>query len=88
LNAVEITGLTKRFGDVTAVDGLDLTIGSGDLFFLLGVNGAGKTTTVKMLCGILRPRAGVAVLLVDSARTRLQAVRAGAWLDFLHPKSL
>lgn len=41
MNAVEITGLTKRFGDVTAVDGLDLTIGSGDLFFLLGVNGAG-----------------------------------------------
>ena len=88
MNAVEITGLTKRFGDVTAVDGLDLTIGSGDLFFLLGVNGAGKTTTVKMLCGILRPRAGVAVLLVDSARTRLQAVRAGAGLDFLHPNSL
>ena len=41
MNAVEITGLTKRFGDVTAVDGLDLTIASGDLFFLLGVNGAG-----------------------------------------------
>ena len=41
MNAVEITGLTKRFGDVTAVDGLDLTIGSGDLFLLLGVNGAG-----------------------------------------------
>ncbi len=76
MNAVETVGLTKRYGDVTAVDGLDLAIGRGELFSLLGVNGAGKTTAVKMLCGILRPTCGDAFLLGDSIRTRPQAVRA------------
>ena len=76
MNAVETVGLTKRYGDVAAVDGLDLAIGRGELFSLLGVNGAGKTTAVKMLCGILRPTCGDAFLLGDSIRTRPQAVRA------------
>ena len=76
MNAVETVGLTKRYGDVAAVDGLDLAIGRGELFSLLGVNGAGKTTAVKMLCGILRPTCGDAFLLGDSIRTRPQAFRA------------
>ena len=59
-------GAVQSGSEMTAVDGLDLTIGSGDSFFLLGVNGAGKTTTVKMLCGFAPARA-VTVLLVDSA---------------------
>ena len=53
-------GLTKRYGTLTAVDGLDLSVAPGELFGFLGPNGAGKTTTIKMLVGLLRPTAGTA----------------------------
>ena len=55
---IEIEHLTKRFGPKTAVDGLDLTIASGELFAFLGPNGAGKTTTIKVIVGLLRPNGG------------------------------
>ena len=58
--AVETRGLTRRFGAVTAVDALTLTIGSREVFGLLGPNGSGKTTTIRMLCGLLDPTAGTA----------------------------
>ena len=48
---IEIRNLTKKFGDFTAVDGLDLTIETGEFFGLLGPNGAGKTTTLRVLAG-------------------------------------
>ncbi|HNT88678.1 MAG TPA: ATP-binding cassette domain-containing protein, partial [Candidatus Hydrogenedentes bacterium] len=54
--------LTKRFGEKTAVDALDLRIEPGTFFCFLGPNGAGKTTTIKMLTGLLKPTAGRAVL--------------------------
>lgn len=63
MNAVEIQGLTKRYGAITAVDSLDLTVRQGELFALLGVNGAGKTTTIKMLSCLTRPDGGDARLL-------------------------
>lgn len=66
MNAIETKALTKRFGDRTAVDALDLSIGQGELFSLLGQNGAGKTTTIRMLCGLLPPTSGDALLLGDS----------------------
>jgi len=56
--AVAARGLTKRFGDVRAVDGLDLEVRAGELFGLLGPNGAGKTTTINLLTGLARPDAG------------------------------
>jgi len=56
--ALEARGLVKRFGDVAAVDGLDLEIRRGECFGLLGPNGAGKTTTIEMLEGLTRPDAG------------------------------
>lgn len=62
MNAIEIQGLTKRYGPITAVDGLDLTVRQGELFALLGVNGAGKTT-IKMLSCLTRPDGGDARLL-------------------------
>jgi ABC-2 type transport system ATP-binding protein len=52
------SGLTKQFGDVTAVDNIDLRVREGEFFGFLGPNGAGKSTTIKMLCGLLRPTAG------------------------------
>jgi ABC-2 type transport system ATP-binding protein len=55
---IKTEGLTKRFGDVLAVDRLDLEISPGEIFGYLGPNGAGTTTTVKLLAGLLRPTAG------------------------------
>ncbi len=56
--AIEIHNLSKRFGELLAVDSLSLSIPRGEVFCFLGPNGAGKTTTIKMLCGLLRPQAG------------------------------
>ena len=54
--------LTKRYGDFTAVAGIDLRIDRGRIFGLLGPNGAGKTTTLRMIAGILKPDAGRVVV--------------------------
>lgn len=62
MNAIQAVGLTKKYKGVTAVDGLDLSIRSGELFSLLGVNGAGKTTTIKMLSCLTQPTSGDALL--------------------------
>jgi ABC-2 type transport system ATP-binding protein len=56
---IEARGLTKRFGSRTAVDGLDLCVGPGEIYGFLGPNGAGKTTTIRLLLGILQPDSGV-----------------------------
>lgn len=63
VNAIEIKKLTRRFGEKTAVDSLELEVREGELLSLLGVNGAGKTTTIKMLSCLLRPTGGDALLL-------------------------
>ena len=60
--AVTTSGLRKVFGTMVAVDGLDLEIGRGEVFGLLGPNGSGKTTTIRMLCGLLQPTAGRATV--------------------------
>ena len=56
--AIETKQLTKRFGDVLAVDAIDLRVGAGEIYGFLGLNGAGKTTTIRALLGMLRPSAG------------------------------
>lgn len=67
--ALELTGVTKRYGDVTAVDGLGLRLARGKVLALLGPNGAGKTTTVEMCEGFVRPDSGtVRVLGLDPHR--------------------
>ena len=64
--AIEVAGLSKRYGAVRALDGLSLTVEPGEVFGLLGPNGAGKTTTVEILEGYRRPDAGeVRVLDLD-----------------------
>ena len=57
---IEATGLTRRFGDLVAVRGIDLAVAPGEIVGFLGPNGAGKTTAIKMLVGLLRPTAGTA----------------------------
>jgi ABC-2 type transport system ATP-binding protein len=61
--AVATVGLTKRFGRLFAVKGLDLTVETGQVFGFLGLNGAGKTTTIRLLLDLLRPSAGRAAIL-------------------------
>jgi len=75
VDAIRTENLTKRYKDVAAVDGLNLTVSQGELFSLLGVNGAGKTTTIKMLCGLTAPTEGDAFLGGKSIRTELPEVK-------------
>ncbi|MFD8292303.1 ABC transporter ATP-binding protein [Streptomyces lavendulae] len=90
-NAVEVRGLRKRYGEVAAVDGLDLTIRQGEVFGLLGPNGAGKSTTVEILQGH-RARDGgeVSVLGADPATAgRAWRSRVGiVWQDESAPAEL
>jgi ABC-2 type transport system ATP-binding protein len=55
---IEVRGLVKRYGEITAVDDVDLTVNPGDVFGYLGPNGAGKTTSLRMMLGLIRPTAG------------------------------
>ncbi len=74
--AIEARGLTKRYGDLVAVDHLDLSLAPGEIFGLLGPNGAGKTTTILMLLGLSEPSDGeVRVLGLDPAREALEVKR-------------
>jgi drug efflux transport system ATP-binding protein len=62
MSAITVRGLTRRFGDFVAVDGLDFDVREGEIFGFLGSNGAGKSTTIRMLCGLLKPTAGTATV--------------------------
>ncbi len=79
--ALEIKGLTKHF-DRPALDGLDLTVRTGEFYALLGPNGAGKTTTLRIVAGLLRPDAGtVSVLGIDALNHPVEAKRLIAWIS-------
>ncbi len=60
MNAIELNGLTRRFGNFTAVDSLTFQVPKGSIFGFLGPNGSGKTTCIRMLCGLLEPSEGSA----------------------------
>lgn len=62
MNAIDVQHLTKRFGPFTAVDDLSFAVRRGEIFGFLGSNGAGKSTTIRMLCGLLRPTGGTALV--------------------------
>ena len=61
-NAIEARHLTRRFGDFVAVNDVSFEVRAGEVFGFLGSNGAGKSTTIRMLCGLLRPTSGTAVV--------------------------
>jgi ABC-2 type transport system ATP-binding protein len=56
--AIEVTNLTKKYGDLVAVDHINFQVKKGEIFGFLGPNGAGKTTSISMMCGLLQPDAG------------------------------
>jgi ABC-type multidrug transport system ATPase subunit len=74
---IETKGLTKRFGARTAVDGVDLRAGAGEIYGFLGPNGAGKTTTIRLVLGVLTPDAGTVQVC---GRTVRRGDRAGRFL--------
>ena len=81
--AIEVEGLTKRYGDVLAVDGVSFRVAPGQTLGLLGGNGAGKTTTIAMLLGLLIPSAGtIRIMGRDMARDRFAAL---ARMNFSSP---
>src|SRR4051794_28790238 len=61
--AIETHGFSKRFGEVLAVEGVNLTVERGEVYAFLGLNGAGKTTTIRALLGMIHPSAGRVALL-------------------------
>lgn len=87
---IQTSGLTKNFGSLRAVDGLNLDIRQGEFFAFLGPNGAGKTTTIKMLTGLLKPSGGsVRVAGYDMARDPTVAKRLISYVPdfpFLYEK--
>jgi ABC-2 type transport system ATP-binding protein len=74
-SAIETSDLSRRFGDIVAVEGLCLTVRQGEMFGLVGPDGAGKTTTIRLLCGILAPSAGTATVLGKDILKESDAVK-------------
>jgi ABC-2 type transport system ATP-binding protein len=70
---VEVRGLVKRYGDLTAVAGVDITVNTGDVYGYLGPNGAGKTTSLRMMLGLIRPTVGTVRLF---GRDPMESVKA------------
>jgi ABC-2 type transport system ATP-binding protein len=89
MNAIEVRGLTKKFGPVTAVDNLAFEVPVGRVTGFLGPNGAGKTTTMRMILGLVRPDSGDAVVLGEPYGDHPEPIRmVGSLLDTeqFHPK--
>lgn len=87
---IELIRLVKRFGDLTAVDGIDLTVSKGEFFGVLGPNAAGKTTTIRIIAGLIKPTAGSARVAGYDVQTHpLEARRRLAYVPdfpFLYDK--
>jgi ABC-2 type transport system ATP-binding protein len=75
MSAIELRGVTKRYGDVTALDDVSLSVAEGEIFGFLGPNGAGKSTTIDILLDFVRPTAGSASVLGYDAQADSLAVR-------------
>ncbi|MGD0882482.1 MAG: ATP-binding cassette domain-containing protein [Acidimicrobiales bacterium] len=80
--AIDVHALTKRYGELTAVDGIDFSVGQGEVFAFLGPNGAGKSTTIKMLCTLALPTAGHALVAGFDVTSDAKSVRRHIGLVF------
>jgi ABC-2 type transport system ATP-binding protein len=80
-HVIETNGLTKRYGAITAVDHLDLTVRRGEVYGFLGPNGAGKTTTLRMLLGLIAPSDGAATVLGEPPGSEGSLLRTGAMIE-------
>ncbi len=78
---IQTDGLTKRYGNILAVDGLSLEVPRGHIFGLLGPNGSGKTTTMGMLLGLVKPTAGGFILFDEGAQHQESLRRVGAIVE-------
>jgi ABC-2 type transport system ATP-binding protein len=83
--AVQVRGLTKTFGEIKAVRGIDLEVPTGEMFGFLGPNGAGKTTTIKILCTLADATSGTATVAGYDVATEKAAVRSRIGLVFQEP---
>jgi ABC-2 type transport system ATP-binding protein len=75
LSVVSVSGLTKRFGDKTVVDHVDMAVEKGEIVGFLGPNGSGKTTTIRMICGLLTPDAGTGTVLGHDVLTESREIK-------------
>ena len=73
--SIQTIDLTRKFGYITAVNRLNLAIKKGELFSILGHNGAGKTTTIKMLCCLLKPTSGTALILGHDIKKEADSIK-------------
>lgn len=73
--SISVRGLTKNFGDFTAVDHISFDVAKGEIFGFLGANGAGKTTAMRILCGLSRPTAGEGTVAGFDIRTRQEDIK-------------
>ncbi|MGE5707249.1 MAG: ATP-binding cassette domain-containing protein [Bacteroidota bacterium] len=85
MDAIAVSHLSKRFGSLEAVKGIDFTVPPGELFGFLGPNGAGKTTTINMLCTLLKPTSGEARVAGHSVSRERDAVRRAIGIVFQDP---
>ena len=87
METIKTTNLTKKYGGLTAVDNVNLTINKGEIFGLLGPNGAGKTTTLMMLSSLLKPTSGSAVINGFDTQGQSESVRESIGMVFQDPSS-
>ncbi|MFP9060200.1 ABC transporter ATP-binding protein [Natrialbaceae archaeon A-chndr2] len=83
MSVIHLEGLTKRYGDIAANDGVTFDVESGEVFGYLGPNGAGKTTTIRLLLGLIKPTAGTATVLGADIRDRRALTEAKANVGYL-----
>src|SRR3954465_2163772 len=73
--AIDVRGMTKRFGDRTVVNDISQKVRAGEIYGFLGPNGSGKTTFIRMLCGLLRPDDGQGTVLGHNVRSESEAIK-------------